>query len=118
MGDDRGPHVRTVPTQEFLLSAELLHLDIWRRKEFIFIYSWLTAVVELAYGRLSKINILADKPIPAERSEGPSEQSGLAAGGIAPGGMPPVDHPGGPWEIDFILIEPRNNLAFILFRSG
>ena len=72
----------------------------------------------LAYGRLSKINILADKPIPAERSEGPSEQSGLAAGGIAPGGMPPVDHPGGPWEIDFILIEPRNNLAFILFRSG
>ena len=50
----------------------------------------------LAYGRLSKINILADKPIPAERSEGPSEQSGLAAGGIAPGGMPPVDHPGGP----------------------
>ena len=73
---------------------------------------------DLAYGRLSKINILADKPIPAERSEGPSEQSGLAAGGIAPGGMPPVDHPGGPWEIDFILIEPRNNLAFILFRSG
>ena len=72
----------------------------------------------LAYGRLSKINILADKPIPAERSEGPCEQSGLAAGGIAPGGMPPVDHPGGPWEIDFILIEPRNNLAFILFRSG
>ena len=50
----------------------------------------------LAYGRLSKINILADKPIPAERSEGPCEQSGLAAGGIAPGGMPPVDHPGGP----------------------
>ena len=72
----------------------------------------------LAYGRLSKINILADKPIPAERSEGPCEQSGLAAGGIAPGGMPPVDHPGVPWEIDFILIEPRNNLAFILFRSG
>ena len=69
MGDDRGPHVRTVPTQEFLLSAELLHLDIWRRKEFIFIYSWLTAVVELAYGRLSKINILADKPIPAEHVE-------------------------------------------------
>ena len=72
----------------------------------------------LAYGRLSKINILADKPIPAERSEGPCEQSGLAAGGIAPGGMPPVDHPGVPWEIDFILIEPRNNLAFILFRAG
>ena len=76
------------------------------------------ATPHLAYGRLSKINILADKPIPAERSEGPSEQSGLAAGGIAPGGMPPVDHPGGPWEIDFILIEPRNHLAFILFRSG
>ena len=75
-------------------------------------------LLDLAYGRLSKINILADKPIPAERSEGPSEQSGLAAGGIAPGGMPPVDHPGVPWEIDFILIEPRNNLAFILFRSG
>ena len=74
--------------------------------------------VALAYGRLSKINILADKPIPAERSEGPCEQSGLRGGGIAPGGMPPVDHPGGPWEIDFILIEPRNNLAFILFRSG
>ena len=73
---------------------------------------------DLAYGRLSKINILADKPIPAERSEGPCEQSGLAAGGIAPGGMPPVDHPGGPWEIDFILIEPRNHLAFILFRAG
>ena len=72
----------------------------------------------LTYGRLSKINILADKPIPAERSEGPGEQSGLAAGGIAPGGTPPVDHPGVPWEIDFILIEPRNNLAFILFRAG
>ena len=42
----------------------------------------------LAYGRLSKINILADKPIPAERSEGPCEQSGLRGGGIAPGGMP------------------------------
>ena len=75
-------------------------------------------VLELAYGRLSKINILADKPIPAERSEGPSEQSGLRGGGIAPGGTPPVDHPGVPWEIDFILIEPRNNLAFILFRAG
>ena len=72
----------------------------------------------LAYGRLSKINILADKPIPAERSEGPCEQSGLRGGGIAPGGTPPVDHPGVPWEIDFILIEPRNNLAFILFRAG
>ena len=33
----------------------------------------------LAYGRLSKINILADKPIPAERSEGPSEQSEVEA---------------------------------------
>ena len=55
------------------------------------------AILEsLAYGRLSKINILADKPIPAERSEGPGEQSGLRGGGIAPGGMPPVDHPGGP----------------------
>ena len=52
--------------------------------------------LDLAYGRLSKINILADKPIPAERSEGPCEQSGLRGGGIAPGGMPPVDHPGGP----------------------
>ena len=82
------------------------------------LYLFHTVVFTLAYGRLSKINILADKPIPAERSEGPCEQSGLAAGGIAPGGMPPVDHPGGPWEIDFILIEPRNNLAFILFRSG
>ena len=77
-----------------------------------------TLHTKLAYGRLSKINILADKPIPAERSEGPSEQSGLRGGGIAPGGMPPVDHPGVPWEIDFILIEPRNNLAFILFRAG
>ena len=79
---------------------------------------WFDSEEVLAYGRLSKINILADKPIPAERSEGPGEQSGLRGGGIAPGGMPPVDHPGGPWEIDFILIEPRNHLAFILFRSG
>jgi hypothetical protein len=69
------------------------------------------------YGRLSKINILADKPIPTPGGRG-LLQSGLAAGGIARGGTPPVDHPGVPWEIDFILIEPRNNLAFILFRAG
>ena len=43
---------------------------------------------------------------------------GCEGGGIVSGGMPPVDHPGVPWEIDFILIEPRNNLAFILFRAG
>ena len=40
----------------------------------------------LAYGRLSKINILADKPIPTPGGRGLlSEQSGLAAGGIARG---------------------------------
>ena len=33
---------------------------------------------ELAYGRLSKINILADKPIPAERSE-PGGRDGFIA---------------------------------------
>ena len=31
------------------------------------------------------LGLEADKPIPAERREGPSEQSGLAAGGIARG---------------------------------
>ena len=66
----------------------------------------------------SRFKNLGDKPIPTARREGPGEQSGLAAGGIARGGTPPVDHPGVPWEIDFILIEPRNNLAFILFRAG
>ena len=95
------------------------HLDFHVRTFFVLKTTLCEKVSSrLKNGRLSKINILADKPIPAERSEGPSEQSGLAAGGIAPGGMPPVDHPGGPWEIDFILIEPRNNLAFILFRAG
>ena len=66
----------------------------WLRRQLFRTLS--SALRKLACGRLSKINILADKPIPAERSEGPGEQSGLAAGGIAPGGMPPVDHPGGP----------------------
>ena len=42
----------------------------------------------------------------------------FAAGGIALGGKGPVGHAGPICENHFSPIQPRNNLAFILFRAG